>query len=401
MDRSKWEYKKLGDCFAYIKNGANIKQISGATGIPITRIETLSNDVFNRDRMGYANIDDVTTYSSNILNDGDILMSHINSMKFLGRAVEYKKIDEEVIIHGMNLLRMIPTSNFLSSYAVYQFKTDHFRKQVKAISHQAVNQASFNVTNLKGLNLIVPPIADQQRIVAELDCLNEMIALKQEQLKEFDKLAQSIFYDMFGDPVVNENGWGMCPLGHLLKVLGGYAYKSTSYVEDGVKLVQIANVWEDAIKWDDVTCVSYNDAEIHPNYILSSGDVVMALTRPIIKSLGTVKIARVRDCDLPCVLNQRVCKFDFLDSTVLPLWFYHFARTSYFKDKINTFSSKGMQPNVSTKEIEGIPTPIIPLALQQQFAEKIQAIEAQKELVKKSIAETQQLLDSRMDYYFD
>ena len=42
-----------------------------------------------------------------------------------------------------------------------------------------------------------------------------------------------------------------------------------------------------------------------------------------------------------------------------------------------------------------------PLALQQQFAEKIQAIEAQKELVKKSIAETQQLLDSRMDYYFD
>jgi type I restriction enzyme S subunit len=118
MDRSKWEYKKLGDCFAYIKNGANIKQVNGAIGIPITRIETLSNDVFNRDRMGYANIDDVFPYSSNILNDGDILMSHINSMKFLGRAVEYKKIDEEVIIHGMNLLRMIPTSNFLSSYAV-------------------------------------------------------------------------------------------------------------------------------------------------------------------------------------------------------------------------------------------------------------------------------------------
>ena len=39
--------------------------------------------------------------------------------------------------------------------------------------------------------------------------------------------------------------------------------------------------------------------------------------------------------------------------------------------------------------------------MQQQFAEKIQAIEAQKELVKQSIAETQQLLDSRMDYYFN
>jgi type I restriction enzyme S subunit len=52
-------------------------------------------------------------------------------------------------------------------------------------------------------------------------------------------------------------------------------------------------------------------------------------------------------------------------------------------------------------KINSIEIPLPPLALQQQFAEKIKAIEVQKELVKKSIAETQQLLDSRMDYYFD
>ena len=72
MDRSKWEYKKLGDCFVSIGNGATIKQIKEAMGIPITRIETLSNDVFNRDRLGYANIEDASPYSSYILNDGDI-----------------------------------------------------------------------------------------------------------------------------------------------------------------------------------------------------------------------------------------------------------------------------------------------------------------------------------------
>ena len=59
------------------------------------------------------------------------------------------------------------------------------------------------------------------------------------------------------------------------------------------------------------------------------------------------------------------------------------------------------QANINSKELQAIPIPLPPLALQQQFAEKIQAIEAQKELVKQSIAETQQLLDSRMDYYFD
>ena len=164
-----WEYKKLGDCFISINNGANIKQVKGAKGIPITRIETLSNDKFNRERMGYADIFDASPYSSYILNDGDILMSHINSMKYLGRAVQYSKIEEETIIHGMNLLRLVPTKDVLSSFLIYQFYTAYFRNQIVSISHQSVNQASFNTTNLKSLKLKIPPITEQQSIVDYLD----------------------------------------------------------------------------------------------------------------------------------------------------------------------------------------------------------------------------------------
>ena len=53
----------------------------------------------------------------------------------------------------------------------------------------------------------VPPLSTQLSIVSELDKINELISLKKEQLKDYDKLAQSIFYEMFGDPVVNEKGW--------------------------------------------------------------------------------------------------------------------------------------------------------------------------------------------------
>lgn len=196
-----WAFKKLGDCFCSISNGANIKQIKGASGIPITRIETLSNDRFNRDRMGYADITDISHYSSYILNDGDILMSHINSMKFLGRAVEYSKQDDEIIIHGMNLLRLIPQSGVSSSFLVYQFQTQFFRKQITAISHQSVNQASFNTTNLKGLNLIIPPLSEQQRIVSRLDELSENVKKMEEILektiKECNALKQAILREVF------------------------------------------------------------------------------------------------------------------------------------------------------------------------------------------------------------
>ena len=53
----------------------------------------------------------------------------------------------------------------------------------------------------------VPPIAEQEKIVAELDCLSGIIEKKKQQLKELDNLAQSIFYEMFGDPVENDKGW--------------------------------------------------------------------------------------------------------------------------------------------------------------------------------------------------
>jgi len=194
-----WEYKKLEDCFISINNGANIRQVKGAKGIPVTRIETLSNDKFNRERMGYADILDASPYSSYILNDGDILMSHINSMKFLGRAVQYSKKGNETIIHGMNLLRLVPTKDVLSSFLVYQFYTAFFRNQIVSISHQSVNQASFNTTNLKNLKLKVPTLSEQQSIVDYLDsafakidamkanaekALNEAKALFQASLKE-------------------------------------------------------------------------------------------------------------------------------------------------------------------------------------------------------------------------
>ena len=51
-----WAIKTIADVCTFMKNGANIKQERGAGGVPITRIETLSGGVFNRDRLGYANI---------------------------------------------------------------------------------------------------------------------------------------------------------------------------------------------------------------------------------------------------------------------------------------------------------------------------------------------------------
>ena len=82
---------RLGDVFSVIRNGASIKQTDGAGGLPITRIETISNREVDRNKLGYAGIKGADKYRGNILQDGDILMSHINSEKHLGKVALYKK----------------------------------------------------------------------------------------------------------------------------------------------------------------------------------------------------------------------------------------------------------------------------------------------------------------------
>ena len=216
-----WTYKKLGEVFSSINNGANIKQIKGATGIPITRIETLSNDKFNRDRMGFANIENVTPFASYVLNEGDILMSHINSMKFLGRSVAYSKMGDETIIHGMNLLRLVPTTNVLSPFMIYQFQTRYFKDQILQISHQSVNQASFNITNLKGLNIMVPPLTEQERIVERLDAafaqIDELKSNAEKQLAE----ARALFQSALTQAMQPKPGWQEKTLGEIANIIHG------------------------------------------------------------------------------------------------------------------------------------------------------------------------------------
>ena len=156
---NRWKASVVGDCFVSIKNGANIKQSKNAGGIPITRIETLSNGVFNRDRLGYADVYDANKYHSYILVDGDILMSHINSKTYIGRSVVYKYLPGETIIHGMNLLRLIPKNEVLNPlYAKFFFDTVFFKRQVASIRKDAVNQSSMAVGDLKKLRIYLPPI---------------------------------------------------------------------------------------------------------------------------------------------------------------------------------------------------------------------------------------------------
>ena len=198
FEKNEFEQKSFDSFCEFLRNGASIKQTKGARGYPITRIETLANDVFNPDRLGYANITELNEFEKYILQKGDILISHINSVAYLGRAVQYRGELNTSIIHGMNLLCARLKKGYDSTYVEYFFKTPMAKDYISTITKKAVNQASITTTDLKKMPIPAPPLELQHQFaafVAEVD--KSKLAVKQ-SLEKLETLKKSLMQQYFG-----------------------------------------------------------------------------------------------------------------------------------------------------------------------------------------------------------
>jgi len=167
-----WACCRLEAIVLSIKNGIALKQDKGANGIPITRIETISNGTIDYNRMGYANIFDSSIYNSYILKENDILMSHINSPIYVGKTAIYiPQAKDEIIIHGMNLLCIRLYDNMNARFMNYFFKSQFFKDSINPYIKNAVNQASINISNLNSISIPIPPLAEQHRIVQKIESI--------------------------------------------------------------------------------------------------------------------------------------------------------------------------------------------------------------------------------------
>ncbi|WP_243276243.1 restriction endonuclease subunit S, partial [Clostridium tyrobutyricum] len=210
-----WKVEKLENVFILIRNGASIKQGEQHGGYPITRIETIANSYVDINKVGYAGIYELGKYSDYLLKYGDILMSHINSEKHLGKTAIYENCHLK-IIHGMNLLCLRSNKDLLlAKYAYYYLNSIEFKLQLPKIMKKSVNQASFSINDLKCLKIIVPSLEIQKKIVKALEKAEEILKKRKEVINLLDELVKSRFIEVFGDPVTNPRDWEVKLLGEV------------------------------------------------------------------------------------------------------------------------------------------------------------------------------------------
>ena len=196
----------ISEIAVLLRNGKSVRQSAEMNGLPITRIETIADGTINPAKVGFADLGE-SDCADWLLQDGDILISHINSTKHLGKCAIYEG-DPPTLIHGMNLLALrVDPDVAASRYVYWILSSTGFRRKLPQITKNSVNQSSFNISSFKKLQIPLPRLAKQKRIAGILDAADALRAKRREALAQLDTLLQSTFLDMFGDPVTNSMGW--------------------------------------------------------------------------------------------------------------------------------------------------------------------------------------------------
>ena len=390
-----------------------IKQIKGAGGFPITRIETISNSVIDRERMGYANITDTKGLEEYILRNGDILMSHINSPIHVGKSALCCDISEdEIILHGMNLLCLRPHSGIDSFYLDMYFNSPIFRDLIRPYIKNAVNQASINTQNIGNTYIPVPPLAEQIRIsnmyklvntyltdlTLSLEGLTYSISSAKSKILDLAIHGKLVPQDVNDEPAsellkrINPKAitscdnpqYGKVPSSWVISTVGEvFTINPKTHVEDDtdaafVPMTCVSDGYSNTFEYE---CRKWGD--IKKGFVhFQENDVAVAKISPCLENRKSVVFH-----DLPNGIGAGTTELNvFRCAEILPEYALFYFKSQFFICSCaGTYNGVVGQQRVAKSFIQELPIGIPPYKEQQRIVSKVNDLFSQLDMIKKSL----------------
>ena len=377
-----WEVKLLGNLLSRCANGLTY-DVSITSGIPVTRIETISTGEINYAKVGY--IPNESGYETFKMQKGDILYSHINSLSQIGKVAYYK--GDKEIYHGMNLLLLRANEGLDKQYLYYTLLTDHMRHMAQVIAKPAVNQASISTSDLKRVKIAVPPLAEQRKIAEVLGEWDEAI---EKQVRLIEKLAlrkralmQRLLSAKLRLPGFS-SPWQKVKLGDIGDTYNGLSGKNKDDFEYGnAQFIPYINVFSnERIDTNNLGCV-----QIKPNEqqnTVKYGDIFFTVSSETPDEVGMASVL------LEHLDNTYLNSFCFgyrLNnfSTLNPFFAAYLFRTEHFRNYMSVLAQGSTRFNISKKEVMKLKIDLPTIEEQTAIAEVLTAADREIELAKEKL----------------
>lgn len=388
-----WEYKRLGDLCDFIGGGTPSKSNEDYYNgnIPWATVRDMLSFKLSDTEL-HITPDAVNNSATNILPKGMIIIStHVG----LGKICEL--MQETAINQDLKGISFF--DNSVDKYFFVYWYRSIANYIISKGRGATVKGVTLNF--MRSLQIPVPPMEVQEQIVAELDKINEVIEDSRELLRNLDALAQSLFYDFFGDPVTNPKGFELKKLGKIDEISSAKRVLVQDVVDNGIPF----------IRGTELACLSKQNS-FDPSVF------TMFITPEHYERVKSITgVPKPHDLLIPSInadgyiweINTTEPLY-FKDGRVLWVHVNHgvhsskwlkFALSNIIKEKYANLSRGAVFAELTLVFLRNLDIIVPPLSLQEKFATRVEQIEAEKKTVEETIANLQMLLDSRMDYWFN
>lgn len=303
--------------------------------------------------------------------------------------------------YNVAIMKTIPNENMISKKYLYYFLiTEYFQRKIQNLGSRAA-QAGFNKTELEEIQLYVPSINIQRKISDILDQAQSLINKRKAQIEDLDKFIQSVFLEMFGDPVRNIHKWEEIFFEEIMigTPQNGLYKPSSAYVlEGGNPILRIDSFYdgklENIIGLKRLKC----DEKCLETYRLDNGDIVINRVNSI-EYLG--KCALIEGLIEETVFESNMMRIKVNEQKVNPQFITKLLCSKYINNQILASAKKSVnQASINQKDISAFKVIVPPLYLQNKFAQIAQKTEKQKALLRQSLTQLEDNFDSLMQQAF-
>ena len=329
-----------------------------------------------------------------MLSAGDILVSSANSWNLVGKCCQVPKLQYPSTAGGFISILRSKTKKLKSSYLYRWLSSDVVQRKLRSFANQTTNISNLDHKRTLELQIPLPSPAEQKRIAGILDAADALRAKRREALTQLDTLLQSIFLDMFGDPVTNPKGWEVKPLNKLLgeKSTNGAYYPKNAYSSVGIRMVHMANAFYGVVNPHEVKRVDAPLADIK-KYRLLPTDILVS--RRSLNYEGSAKPCLIPETDEPLIFESSLIRVRPDREKVLTIYLFHYLLNDRVRAKyVFPLVTRSTISGINQSNLMKVKIVLPPLDLQLHFAAVVEAIEQQKASQRAHLAELDTLFAS-------
>jgi type I restriction enzyme S subunit len=388
LDKSK--YIQLASV-CNIGNGFAFKSTEfKSEGIPLLRISNIDNERVSFDKKSvYVDKAYLTTHGKFIVKKGDVVIALSGATT--GKYGIYELNEPALLNQRIGIIKQEESEALHSKYFYFylnQLKAEILRKA------QGAAQPNISTKELGQIELPVPPLKEQKKIAEILDASDSLRQKDQQLVEHYDRLSQSLFLDMFGEPVHNLKNWATKELNEVAtSQLGKMLSQAAKKGINPKKYLRNANVRWGYFNLDDMLKMDFSDKEIK-KFTLLVGDLLVCEGGDV----GRCAIWKdnLSDCYFQKALHRVRVNSDIMISEYLQAYFYWMSKLG----GLSSSTSEVTFSHLTAEKLKKLIVPLPPISLQKEYAIKLTNIEQQKELAQQSLQKSDDLFNSLLQKAF-